>query len=143
MRQFACLKGVSPSAELIIDPECEARGIIRDTRARGADRFHRSVLAPDQAHTVAAGYTGRIARGRSLAEMAVRAFVEDCAGYREDLAAMADGRLRRRPSRLSRAAGAAAHPRGGLRVPSPRHPQIGRRQRDRERIKRSFPEIEP
>src|SRR5207302_10444679 len=54
---------VSLSAELLVDPECQARGIIRDTRARGADRFHWSVLAPDQSHTVAAGHTGRIARG--------------------------------------------------------------------------------
>jgi len=68
---------VSLSAELLVDPECQARGIIRDTRARGADRFHWSVLAPDQSHTVAAGHTGRIARGRSLAETALRAFVED------------------------------------------------------------------
>jgi hypothetical protein len=52
-------------------------GIILDTRARGADRFHWSILAPDQSHTVAAGHTGRIARGRSLAETALRAFVED------------------------------------------------------------------
>jgi len=68
---------VSLSAELLVDPECQARGIIRDTRARGADRFHWSVLAPDQSHTVAAGHTGRIARGRWLAETALRAFVED------------------------------------------------------------------
>jgi len=68
---------LSPSAELLVDPECQARGIIRDTRARGADRFHWSVLAPDQSHTVAAGHTGRIARGRWLAEMALRAFAED------------------------------------------------------------------
>ena len=68
---------LSPSAELLVDPECRARGIIRDTRARGADRFHWSVLAPEQSHTIAAGHTGRIARGRSLAEMALRAFVED------------------------------------------------------------------
>jgi hypothetical protein len=68
---------VSPSAELLVDPECQARGIIRDTRARGADRFHWSVLAPDQSHTVAAGHTGRIARGRMLTETALRAFVED------------------------------------------------------------------
>ena len=68
---------VSPSAELLVDPECQARGIIRDTRARGADRFHWSVLAPDQSHPVAAGHTGRIVRGRLLAETALRAFVED------------------------------------------------------------------
>jgi hypothetical protein len=68
---------VSPSAELLVDPECQARGIIRDTFARGADRFHWSVLAPEQSHPVAAGHTGRIARGRLLAETALRAFVED------------------------------------------------------------------
>ena len=68
---------VSLSAELLVDPECQARGIIRDTRARGADRFHWSVLAPDQSLTVASGHTGRIARGRWLAEVALRAFVED------------------------------------------------------------------
>jgi hypothetical protein len=55
---------VSPSTELIIDPEYQARGIIIDTQARGADRFHWGVLAPDQSHIVAAGHTGRIARGR-------------------------------------------------------------------------------
>jgi len=68
---------VSPSAELLVDPECQARGIIRDTRARGADRFHWSILAPDQSHTVASGLTGRSARGRMLAEIALSAFVED------------------------------------------------------------------
>ena len=68
---------LSPSAELLIDPKCGARGIIRDTRARGADRFHWSVLAPDQSYTVVAGRTGKIARGRWLAEMALRAFVEN------------------------------------------------------------------
>src|SRR5437870_5143437 len=67
----------SPSAELLVDPECQARGIIRDTRARGADRSRWSVLAPGQSHTVAAGHTGRIERGRWLAETAFRAFVED------------------------------------------------------------------
>jgi hypothetical protein len=68
---------ISPSAELIIDPDCQACGIIRDTRGRGADRFQWSVLAADHSHEIAAGYTGRIARGRWLAEMALRAFVED------------------------------------------------------------------
>ena len=68
---------VSPSAELLVDPECQARGIIRDTRARGADRFHWSVLDPDQSHTVATGHTGRITRGRALAEAALSVFVYD------------------------------------------------------------------
>jgi hypothetical protein len=68
---------LSPSAELLVDPECQARGIIRDTFARGADRFHWSVLAPDQSHPITSGHTGRIARGRLLAETALRVFVED------------------------------------------------------------------
>jgi hypothetical protein len=68
---------LSPSAELLIDPECQARGIIRDTGAPGPNRFHWSVLAPDQSYTIVAGHTGKITRGRWLAEMALRAFVED------------------------------------------------------------------
>src|SRR5438105_15570798 len=56
---------VSPSAELLVDPECQARGIIRDTRARGADRFHWSVLAPDQSYTVAARQTRESSDGRA------------------------------------------------------------------------------
>ena len=93
---------VSPSAELLVDPECEARGIIRDTFARGADRFHWSVLAPDQSHPVAAGHTGRIARGRLLAETALRAFVED---WREQSGGGSSGhRLRERAEPLSQIA---------------------------------------
>ena len=68
---------LSPSTEWLIDPECQARGIIRDTRALGPNRFHWSVLAPDQFYTVVAGHTGKITRARWLAEMALRAFVED------------------------------------------------------------------
>jgi hypothetical protein len=62
---------------LLIDPECQARGIIRDIRARGADRFHWSVVVPEQSHTVAAEHTGNMARARSFAEVALRAYVED------------------------------------------------------------------
>jgi hypothetical protein len=68
---------LSPSAELIIDSECQAWGIIRDTRALGPKRFHWSVLATDQFYTVGAGHTGKITRARWLAEMALRAFVKD------------------------------------------------------------------
>jgi hypothetical protein len=32
---------LSPSAEWLIDPECQARGMIRDTRAFGPNRFRR------------------------------------------------------------------------------------------------------
>jgi hypothetical protein len=31
---------LSPSTEWLIDPECQARGIIRDTRALGPNRFY-------------------------------------------------------------------------------------------------------
>jgi hypothetical protein len=68
---------LSRSAEVLIDPGCQARGIIRDTRALGPNRFHWSVLAPHQNYTVVAGHTGKITRARWLAEMALRAFVED------------------------------------------------------------------
>ena len=68
---------LSPRAELLLDPKCQARGIIRDTRAFGPNRFYWSVLAPHQDYTVGAGRTGKITRARWLAEMALRAFVED------------------------------------------------------------------
>jgi hypothetical protein len=61
----------------MVDPECQARGIIIDTRVHGAALFHWGVLASEQSHPLAAGRTGRIARGRRLTEMALRAFVED------------------------------------------------------------------
>jgi hypothetical protein len=66
--------------------------VIRDTRARGADRFHWSVLAPDQSHTVAAGHTGRIARGpRRLSGPSSRIGASNLAGRM----AMTEGPLRR------------------------------------------------
>jgi hypothetical protein len=68
---------LSPSAELLIDPECQAWSIIRDTRALGPNRFHWRVLAPDQFYTVVDGHTGKITRAHWLAEMALRAFVDD------------------------------------------------------------------
>jgi hypothetical protein len=71
---------LSPSAELLVDPECQARGIVRDTRARGANRFYWSILAPDQSHTVAAGHTGKFEWGRWLAEASLRVFVENWRG---------------------------------------------------------------
>jgi hypothetical protein len=65
-----------PERQFLVDPECQPRGVIRDTRARGADRFHWSVVVPEQSHTVATGHTGNIARARSLAEVALP-YVED------------------------------------------------------------------
>ena len=68
---------ITQSAELIVEPECRARGIIRDTRAAGVDRFHWSVVPPNQPRPVAEGRTGEIARARSVAEAALRAYAED------------------------------------------------------------------
>jgi hypothetical protein len=68
---------LTPSAELIVDPECGARGIIRDTPAGGVQRFHWSVIPGGQSHTVAEGRTGDRARARSVAEMALGTFAED------------------------------------------------------------------
>jgi hypothetical protein len=40
------LRALTPSAELMVDSKCRARGIIRDTRAAGVDRFHWSIVPP-------------------------------------------------------------------------------------------------
>ena len=57
---------LSPSAQQIVDPASGARGIIRDTCAEGAYRFHWSVIPSDQSLPIAAGRTGALqGRGRS------------------------------------------------------------------------------
>ena len=68
---------LAPALSCLSTPNAKHVASSGDTRARGADRFHWSVLAPDQSHTVATGHTGRIARGRALAEAALSAFVDD------------------------------------------------------------------
>ncbi len=68
---------LSPSAQLIVDPASGARGIIRDTCADGAYRFHWSVIPSDQSLPIAAGRTGGLARARSIAEAALRAYATD------------------------------------------------------------------
>src|SRR6266853_3173845 len=71
---------LSTSAQLIVDPASGARGIIRDTCADGAYRFHWSVIPSDQSLPIAAGRTGGLARARSIAEEALRAYAEDWRG---------------------------------------------------------------
>ena len=68
---------LSPSAQLIVDPASGARGIVRDTRADGAYRFHWSVIPPEEPLPIAAGRTGGLAQARSIAEQALRACAAD------------------------------------------------------------------
>ena len=75
---------VSPSAELMISPDCRARCAVRDTRAPGADRFRWTVTVLGQLDPVAEGRAKDRAEARSLAEAALAAYfanrVEPSAG---------------------------------------------------------------
>lgn len=68
---------LGPSAQLTVDPTSGARGIVRDTRAEGIYRFHWSVIPPEESLPIAAGRTGGLARARSIAEEALRAYAAD------------------------------------------------------------------
>lgn len=70
-------KRLTPSAHLIVDPECEARAVIRDTRASGENRFLWSVIPFGQLDPIAEGRTGELARAQSVAEAALNAYLED------------------------------------------------------------------
>ena len=65
---------VSPSAELMFDPECRARCVIRDTRAPGAGRFLWTVAVLGQLDPVAEGRAKDRAEARLLAKAAVAAY---------------------------------------------------------------------
>src|SRR5205823_1951957 len=71
---------LSASTQLIIHPASGARAIIRDTCADGAYRFHWSVIPSEESLPIAAGRTGGLARARSIAEEALRAYAEDWLG---------------------------------------------------------------
>jgi hypothetical protein len=73
-------KRLSPSAHLLADPECGARGVIRDTRASGASRFLWCVVASGEVDPIAAGRTGEITRARAVAEMALSTYAADLRG---------------------------------------------------------------
>jgi hypothetical protein len=75
---------LSPSTQLKVDPASGARGIIRDTCADGAYRFHWSVIPSEESLPIAAGRTGGLARARSIAEEALRAYAEDWLGVLGD-----------------------------------------------------------
>ena len=76
-------RALGPSAQLIVDPASGARGIIRDTRAEGAYRFHWSVIPSKEPLSIAAGRTGRAARARSITEEALRACAADFGKHTE------------------------------------------------------------
>jgi hypothetical protein len=71
---------LSPSTQLITHPASGARAVIRDTCADGAYRFHWSVIPSEESLPIAAGRTGGLARGRAVAEEALRAYAEDWLG---------------------------------------------------------------
>jgi len=68
---------LSPSAQLIVDPVSGARGIVRDTCAEGAYRFHWSVIPAEDSLPIAAGRTGGLARAQSIVDVALRAHTAD------------------------------------------------------------------
>jgi hypothetical protein len=72
---------LTPSAQVLVDPDYGARGVIRDTQACGMRRFHWYVIPPGHYHPIAEGRTGELARARSVAELALQAFAEDCRAF--------------------------------------------------------------
>ena len=64
-------RALSPSAEVMVDPERRARCAVRDTRASGADRFLWSVTLLDHFRTIAEGRAGDRADARQHAEAAL------------------------------------------------------------------------
>jgi hypothetical protein len=68
---------VGPTTDLMVNPESRTRCAVRDTGTDGAGRFQWSVTVLGQSHPVAAGHTAELARARSLAAVAFRAYVAD------------------------------------------------------------------
>ena len=67
-------QAISPSAELMVSPDCSVRGSVRDTRAPGAGRFRWTVAVLGQFDPIAEGRTETGLEARSLAEAAVSAY---------------------------------------------------------------------
>lgn len=70
-------RALSPSAQLMVDPDRRARCSVRDTLASGAHRFLWSVTLSDSLLTIAKGRTGELAEARQLAEAALSAYAAD------------------------------------------------------------------
>ena len=60
MRRMTKWRLLSPSAQLTVDPASGARGIVRDTCADAAYRFHWSVIPSEESLPIAAGRTGGV-----------------------------------------------------------------------------------
>jgi hypothetical protein len=67
---------LSPSAELMVDPEAGARRAITDTGAPGPDRYRWTVTLFGEPDPVAAGAPGELAEARTLAEEALGALFD-------------------------------------------------------------------
>jgi hypothetical protein len=63
---------ISPSAELMVDPQSGARCAIRDTRVAGGERYHWTVAVVGEPEPVASGRTGEPGEARSQAEAALK-----------------------------------------------------------------------
>jgi hypothetical protein len=70
-------RALGPKARVIVDPVSGARGIVRETCADGAYRFHWSVIPSEESLPIAAGRTGGLAWARSIVEEALRAYAAD------------------------------------------------------------------
>jgi hypothetical protein len=68
---------LSPSAELLVDPERRTRCAVRHTQVPGADRFLWSVTLLRHLHTIAVGRTGEREEARQLAEAALATYAAD------------------------------------------------------------------
>jgi hypothetical protein len=69
---------LTPSAQAFVDPDSGARGVIRDTGASGVKRFHWHVTPLGQYHPIAEGRAGELTRARSIAELVLPSYAEDC-----------------------------------------------------------------
>ena len=67
---------LSPSAELMVDPERGLRCAIRDTGATGSGRYHWTVTVFGDTDPVASGRAEQPAEARSRAEGALVAYAE-------------------------------------------------------------------
>jgi hypothetical protein len=70
-------QALTPSAELMVDPERRARCSVRDTRAARSDRFLWGVTHLGRFRTIASGRAGDLAEARQLAEAALRTYAEE------------------------------------------------------------------
>ena len=77
---------LGPSSRVIVDPVSGARGIVRDTYADGAYRFHWSVIPSEESLPIAAGRTGGLAWARSMTEEALRAYAADFLMHNDEIA---------------------------------------------------------